>query len=90
MSIPKKLASMSSIRGEYILIERSKIDELYKDAGFKEDQEEIPNYIKIDGKECLFTENFIEKDGVEYEIVMIAEGFSWDDILIYDEDEDFE
>ena len=48
----------------------------------------LPNFIKIEGKECLFTENFIEKDGKEYEIVMVAEGFSWEDILIYDEDEE--
>jgi hypothetical protein len=90
MVLPETLSKLSPIRGEYFLVERSKVDELYKAAGHSDEVEEIPNFIKIEGKECLFTENFIEKDGKEYEIVMVAEGFSWEDILIYDEDEDDE
>ena len=88
MVLPETLAKLSPIRGEYFLVERNKVDELYKAAGHSDEEEEIPNFIKIEGKECLFTENFIEKDGKEYEIVMVAEGFSWEDILIYDEDEE--
>ena len=90
MVLPKSLESQAPIRGEYFLIERSKVPDLYKAAGFSEDDDEVPNFIKIDGQECLFTENFIEKNGVEYEIVMVAQGFSWDDILIYDDEEDDE
>lgn len=90
MVLPEALAKLSPIRGEYILVERSKVDELYKAAGHVDEEEEIPNFITIEGRDCLFTENFIEKDGKEYEIVMVAEGFSWEDILIYDEDEEDE
>ena len=88
MAIPKSLENATPVRGEYFLVERNKVDDLYKAAGFSEDADEIPNFIKIDGKDCLFTENFIEKDGKEYEIVMVAEGFAWEDILIYDDEED--
>lgn len=90
MVLPETLSKLSPIRGEYFLVERNKVDELYKAAGHSDEEEEIPNFIKIEGKECLFTENFIEKDGKEYEIVMVAEDFSWEDILIYDEEEDDE
>ncbi len=90
MVLPDTLLKLSPIRGDYILIERSKVDELYKAAGHNDDENEIPNFIKIDGKECLFTENFIERDGKEYEIVMVAEDFSWEDILIYDDEEEDE
>lgn len=90
MVLPETLSKLSPVRGEYFLVERSKVDELYKAAGHSDEEEEIPNFITIEGKECLFTENFIEKDGKEYEIVMVAEGFSWEDILIYDDEEDDE
>ena len=80
------LSKISPVKGEYYLVERSKVDELYTKNGFT-NEEEVPNYLSIDGKECLFTENFIELDGVEYEIVMVANGFSWENILTFDEDE---
>jgi hypothetical protein len=86
MALSETLIKMSPVKGEYYLIERDKIDELYKDAGHKE-EDEVPNFITIDGKECLFTENFIEKDGKEYEIVIVAHGFSWEDIIIYEDEE---
>jgi hypothetical protein len=86
MALSDTLVKMSPVKGEYYLVEREKIDDLYRNAGHA-DEDEVPNFITIDGKECLFTENFIEKDGKEYEIVMVANGFSWEDIIIYDEDE---
>lgn len=88
MTIPQTLSKLSSQRGEYILIERDHIDELYRQAGFAEDEDEVPNFLTIDGQSCLFTENFVEKDGKEYEIVMVASGFSWEDILVFDASED--
>lgn len=86
MALSETLVKMSPVKGEYYLVEREKIDDLYRNAGHG-DEDEVPNFITIDGKECLFTENFVEKDGKEYEIVMVANGFSWEDIIIYDEDE---
>ena len=87
MPLSETLVKMSPVKGEYYLVERDKIDDLYRNAGHN-DEDEVPNFITIDGKECLFTENFIEKDGKEYEIVMVANGFSWEDIIIYDEDDE--
>jgi hypothetical protein len=87
MPLTETLVKISPVKGEYYLVERDKIDDLYRHAGHN-DEDEVPNFITIDGKECLFTENFIEKDGKEYEIVMVANGFSWEDIIIYDEDDD--
>jgi hypothetical protein len=81
------LESLSPVKGEYYLIERSKVDELYEKAGFHENSEEVPNFITVDGKECLFTENFVELKGKEYEIVMISSGFHWEDVLVYENDE---
>lgn len=86
MSTSETLEKMAPMNGKYYLIERSQIDELYRKAGHSDDEEEVPNFIVVDGKECLFTENFVEKDGKEYEIVMVANGFSWEDILVYDEE----
>lgn len=85
-SLSETLVKMSPIKGEYYLVEREKIEDLYRNAGYN-DEDTIPNYLTIDGKECLFTENFLEKDNKEYEIVIVANGFSWDDLIIYDEDE---
>ncbi len=87
MNLPKKLLDLSPVQGSYCLVERNKVNDLYREAGFDLDAEEIPNFLKVDGADCLFTENFVEKDGKEYEIIMIANGFSWEDILVYDEDE---
>lgn len=88
MSGSETLSKISPLKGEYYLIERSKVDELYRNAGYQDDEEDVPNFITIDGKECLFTENFVEKDGKEYEIVMASNGFSWEDILIYDDEDE--
>ncbi len=87
MNLPKKLLDLSPVQGSYCLVERSRVNDLYREAGYDLESEEIPNFLKIDGADCLFTENFVEKDGKEYEIVMLANGFSWEDILVYDEDE---
>lgn len=81
-----ELSKMALLKGDYFLIERSKVDELYSQAGYPHSDEEVPNFIKIGDKDCLFTENFIEKDGKEYEIVMVSNGFSWEDILTYEEE----
>jgi len=82
MGLSDTFLKMSPLKGEYYLIDSDTVDELYRQAGHG-DKEEVPNFIAVDGKEYLFTENFIEKDGKEYEIVMVANGFSWDDIIIY-------
>ena len=89
MTASDTLSKIAPIKGEYYLVARDQVDELYAAAGHSDNEEDdVPNFIKIDGKECLFTENFIEKDGKEYEIVMVANGFSWEDILIYEDDDD--
>lgn len=88
MSSSETLSQIAPMKGEYYLVERSKVDELYRAAGHQEDSAEVPNFITVDGKECLFTENFVEKDGKEYEIVMVANGFSWEDIMVYDEEDE--
>ncbi|MBX9702588.1 MAG: hypothetical protein K2X39_00405 [Silvanigrellaceae bacterium] len=84
------IEKMAFSKGQYYLVETSKISDLYRAAGLDENSDKLPNFITIDGKECLFTENFIEKNGKEFEIVMIAEGFSWEDIIVYEDDESYE
>ncbi|RDB37172.1 hypothetical protein [Spirobacillus cienkowskii] len=88
MALSDTLVKMSPIKGEYYLVEREKTEELYRNAGYNDEEEQIPNFINIDGKECFFTENFIEKDGKEFEIVIVANGFSWEDIIIYEDEEE--
>jgi hypothetical protein len=84
------LESLSPIKGEYFLIERPQVEELYRKAGYKDEDEEVPNFIAIDGRECLFTENFVELNGKEYEIVIASAGFNWEDVLVYQEEDDEE
>jgi len=74
-------------KGTYYLVDRESVEKLFEDAGYG-DEDDVPNFMVVNGVECLFTENFIEKEGVEYEIVMVAEGFSWSDIAIYDHDDE--
>lgn len=88
MSGSKTLEKISLLSGNYYLVERNSIDQLYQDAGYKDDIEVVPSFIKVDGKECLFTEQFLEKDGKEYEIVIVADGFSWADVMIHDDGEE--
>jgi hypothetical protein len=71
--------------GRYYLIERDTVEQIYEEAGYSE-EDDLPNFLVVNDKECLFTENYIEKDGKEYEVVMIAEGFSWGDIHVYEEE----
>ena len=75
--------------GSYYLVDRETVEKIYEDAGYTE-EDEIPNFMVINDIECLFTENYIEKDGKEYEIVMVANGFSWADIVIYEASENEE
>ncbi len=74
-------------QGTYYLLSREHVDALYDQAGFDEDAEEVPNYLTVGDKEILFTENFVERDGEEYEIVIIANEFKWSDVLVFDEHE---
>jgi hypothetical protein len=85
MNLSPTLAKHCLEKGEYYLIERETVENLFVQAGYGDD-EEIPNFIKIDGKECMFTENYIEKNGKEYEIVLVAQGFSWEDVVIYEDE----
>ena len=90
MSGSKTLSQFSPISGSYYLVEKSKVDQFYRTAGHKDSEEIVPNFIEVDGKECLFTEQFLQKDGKEYELVIVAEGFSWKDIMVYEEEDEFE
>lgn len=72
--------------GSYYLLSREHVDELYAQAGFTDDDEQVPNFLEIDGKDCLFTENFVERNGKEYEIVIVANGFRWEDVLVFDDE----
>ena len=74
------------MQGTYYLLSRDHVDELYKAAGFKDEDEEVPNFLNVGGKECLFTENFIERNGIEYEIVIVSTGFRWEDVLVFTDD----
>lgn len=71
------------MQGTYYLLSREHVDELYEEAGFTDDEIEIPNFLNIGGKECLFTENFVERNGKEYEIVIVSNGFRWEDVLVF-------
>ena len=64
MALSDTLVKMSPIKGEYYLIEREKTEELYRNAGYNDEEEQIPNFINIDGKECFFTENFIDQSNL--------------------------
>lgn len=90
MPLSEKLAKISPVLGEYYLIEKEQVEEFYREAGFGDTAENIPNYLTIDDRDCLFTENFVEMNGKEYEIVMVSKGFKWDDVLIVDDEEDDE
>lgn len=88
MPLSEKLAKISPVLGEYYLIEREQVEEFYRQAGFQDNAENVPNYLTIDGNDCLFTENFVEMNGKEFEIVMVSKGFKWDDVLIIDEEDE--
>ncbi len=74
------------MQGTYYLLSRDHVDELYEKAGFTDSEEDVPNFLTVGDKECLFTENFVERDGVEYEIVIVSNGFRWEDVLVLDDD----
>jgi len=73
--------------GTYFLLSRDHVDELYAQAGFADDDEKVPNFLTIGDKEVLFTENFVERDGKEYEIIIVANDFHWSDVLVFDDHE---
>lgn len=72
--------------GTYYLLSRDHVDQLYAQAGYTDADEKVPNFLEIDGKDCLFTENFVERNGQEYEIVIVAKGFHWEDVLVFDDE----
>lgn len=74
-------------KGTYYLLSRDHVDELYRQAGFEDSDEQVPNYLNVEGKEILFTENFVEHNGEECEIVIVAHGFQWSDVLVFDDHE---
>lgn len=72
-------------QGVYYLISSDHVDELYKKHGYDED-DEVPDTLKIDGRDYLFTQQFIERDGKDYEIVILANGFDWENVLEFNDD----
>lgn len=64
---------------------------MYREAGFDiEDQDaEVPNVLKVGDVEYFFTGDLIPVGDIYLEIVIIADWFSFDDV-VSDEDDDLE
>jgi hypothetical protein len=82
------LSSLSLKKGQYYFIEKQEVGKLYKKFWKESTTEPPPNYLTIDNLECLFTENFIEKNGKTYELVLVANDFSWSEVIKYEQEFD--
>ncbi len=88
--IPVSSASLVSTRkGEYHLIALSEVIEIYRSIGvdITDDASNPPHIVNVSGKECLFTGELLDIDETTHEVVMVANGFSWEDLLDDDEDD---
>ncbi|MEY4065245.1 MAG: hypothetical protein RIR26_1453 [Pseudomonadota bacterium] len=89
MTAPAALVEKAFGNGQYYLIDVETVVSLYRDAGYDVDNEdeEVPNVLTIDGHECFFTGDLVKRDQVYYEIIIVANGFSWDEV---ESDADFD
>jgi hypothetical protein len=77
--------------GSYYLLEINQVLELYQQSGYNVDdeEEEVPNVLTVEGEELFFTGDLVKKGQNYYEIVIAANGFSWEDVESdMDEDEE--
>jgi hypothetical protein len=89
MTAPAALVEKAFGNGQYYLIDVETVVTLYRDAGYDVDNEdeEVPNVLTIDGQECFFTGDLVKRNHIYYEIVIVANGFSWDEV---ESDADFD
>jgi|GEM_PF-627480 len=93
MAIPASISEKAQSRGEYFLLDLDAVLELYKNAGYniENEDEEVPNVLAVDGVECFFTGDLVRRGDTYCEIVIAANGFSWDEVesdMDDEEDED--
>lgn len=90
MPVHPTLAKKALITGEYYLIEVDEVLEFYKAAGFdvEDEDEDVPTVLTIEGKECFFTGDHIQRGEKYYELVVVAKDFSWDEVEGEDDDEE--
>lgn len=89
MSKGSKLQSVAYGSGRYYLLDIDQVLEIYKDAGFdvEDDEVDVPTNLLVDGEDCFFTGDFIQRGERYYEIVIVAEGFTWDEVENEEEDQ---
>ena len=90
MSSLSTLEKNALVSGNYHLIEEDKVVELYEAAGFNLDDEsaEFPDVLTIEGKECYFSGDAIMRGGKYYEIVIILNGFTWEELDFVRQEDD--
>lgn len=90
MTTLSSLEKTALISGNYLLLEEDKVIELYEGAGYNLDDEtvEFPDVLTIEGKECYFTGDAIMRGGKYYEIVLILNGFTWEEMDFVRQEED--
>jgi hypothetical protein len=65
-----------------------KVLEIYQSAGYDVDNDDVdvPTNLQVGSENCFFTGDFVRRGERYYEIVIVAEGFSWDEVENEDED----
>lgn len=88
VSQKSSLQSQALATGKYYLIDIDRVLDIYKDAGFDVEDEDadVPTNLKVGNEDCFFTGDFIRRGERYYEIVIAAEGFTWDEVENEDED----
>lgn len=68
--------------GKYYLLDIDYVLEIYKESGYdiEDDETTVPTHLEVNGESCFFTGDFIRRNEKYYEIVIISEGFSWDEV----------
>jgi len=89
MTGPAALVDKAFGNGQYYLIDVETVVSVYRDAGYDVDNEdeEVPNVLTVDGQECFFTGDLVKRNNTYCEIVIVANGFSWDEV---ESDADFD
>lgn len=87
MANPSSIQKEAYGTGRYYLIDIDKVLEIYKSAGYdvEDDDAEVPTNLQIGTENCFFTGDFIRRGERYYEIVIVAEGFTWDEVENEDE-----
>jgi hypothetical protein len=82
------LQAQALATGKYYLIDIDKVLDIYKEAGFDVEDEDadVPTNLQVGSENCFFTGDFIRRGERYYEIVIAAEGFTWEEVENEDED----